>query len=243
MYLEKIFVKRYFLQNNSKKSQSKDWFECWNGERKKKEFATFVNGIRDNYEIDKKLFGIDAAIALVDDPDKKQSINLKDVAIPESENFRLCIQGSGSITFRLSDYLSGPDRIRDKKRLNLKASWALSECEEHISEKIDVYVKTVKSLKNIIKSNMRKTKREKARTLLDRYMKTFCRATKSVLRHGRTSRFCCLMFKTSCRLSIRPDRQEARTWRKERNRKMCTPSVHIETNNAGPPMAEPFLLD
>ncbi|CAB5396220.1 unnamed protein product [Rhizophagus irregularis] len=158
-------------------------------------------------------------------------------------NFRLCIQGSGSITFRLSDYLSGPDRIRDKKRLNLKASWALSECEEHISEKIDVYVKTVKSLKNIIKSNMRKTKREKARTLLDRYMKTFCRATKSVLRHGRTSRFCCLMFKTSCRLSIRPDRQEARTWRKERNRKMCTPSVHIETNNAGPPMAEPFLLD
>ncbi|CAB5380474.1 unnamed protein product [Rhizophagus irregularis] len=45
-------------------------------------------------------------------------------------NFRLCIQGSGSITFRLSDYLSGPDRIRDKKRLNLKASWALSECEE-----------------------------------------------------------------------------------------------------------------
>ncbi|POG64988.1 hypothetical protein GLOIN_2v1782266 [Rhizophagus irregularis DAOM 181602=DAOM 197198] len=49
------------------------------------EFATFVNGIRDNYEIDKKLYGVDAAIALVDDPDKKQSINPKDVAIPESE--------------------------------------------------------------------------------------------------------------------------------------------------------------
>ncbi|CAB4376020.1 unnamed protein product [Rhizophagus irregularis] len=99
-------------------------------------------------------------------------------------NFRLCIQGSGSITFRLSDYLSGPDRIRDKKRLNLKASWALSECEEQHFRK--------------------DRRREKARTLLDRYMKTFCRATKSVLRHGRTSRFCCLMFKTSCRLSIDP---------------------------------------
>ncbi|GET53905.1 hypothetical protein GLOIN_2v1782266 [Rhizophagus irregularis DAOM 181602=DAOM 197198] len=46
---------------------------------------TFVNGICDNYEIDKKLYGIDATIGLVDDPDKKQSINPKDVAIPESE--------------------------------------------------------------------------------------------------------------------------------------------------------------
>ncbi|PKK70386.1 hypothetical protein RhiirC2_849967 [Rhizophagus irregularis] len=35
--------------------------------------------------IDKKLYGIDATIGLVDDPDKKQSINPKDVAIPESE--------------------------------------------------------------------------------------------------------------------------------------------------------------
>ncbi|PKC08926.1 hypothetical protein RhiirA5_399022 [Rhizophagus irregularis] len=141
-------------------------------------------------EIDKKLFGIDAAIALVDDPDKKQSINPKDVAIPESE-FKLrslkpiVLSGSGSITFRLSDYLSGPDRIRDEKRLNLKASRALSECEER---------------------HFRKDRR--------------------VRENG-----------------IRPDRQEARTWRKERNRKMCTPSVHIETNNAGPPTAEPFLLD
>ncbi|CAG8528772.1 10926_t:CDS:2 [Rhizophagus irregularis] len=163
---------------------------------RKQQFATFVNGIRDNYEIDKKLFGIDAAIALVDDPDKKQSINPKDVAIPESE-FKLrslkpivlsgirdvnlietsdCVfkvGRSGSITFRLSDYLSGPDRIRDEKRLNLKASRALSECEER---------------------HFRKDRR--------------------VRENG-----------------IRPDRQEARTWRKERNRKMCTPSVHIETNN------------
>lgn len=52
---------------------------------KKTEFAKFVNGIRDNYKIDNKLYGVDAAIALVDDPDKKLSINPKDVAIPESE--------------------------------------------------------------------------------------------------------------------------------------------------------------
>ncbi|PKY56048.1 hypothetical protein RhiirA4_549050 [Rhizophagus irregularis] len=82
-----------------------------------------------------------------------------------------------------------------------------AKCEErHFKKKIDVYVK---SLKNIIKSNMRKTEREKARTLLDRYKK----ASKEVFR---------------CKYA---DRQEARTWRKERNRKMCTPSVHIETNN------------
>ncbi len=52
----------------------------------------------------------------------------------------------------------------------------LTECEErHFKKKIDVYVK---SLKNIIKSNMRKTKREKACTLLDRYKK----ASKEVFR-------------------------------------------------------------
>jgi hypothetical protein len=52
----------------------------------------------------------------------------------------------------------------------------LTECEErHFKKKIDVYVK---SLKNIIKSNMRKTEREKARTLLDRYKK----ASKEVFR-------------------------------------------------------------
>ncbi|GET54256.1 hypothetical protein GLOIN_2v1764175 [Rhizophagus irregularis DAOM 181602=DAOM 197198] len=162
MYLEKIFVKRYFLHNdhilrlndgNEERSIVRQpayeevTYREIEGEKK---FATFVNGIRDNYEIDKKLFGIDAAIALVDDPDKKQSINPKDVAIPESE---LCIQGSGSITFRLSDYLSGPDRIRDEKRLNLKASRALSECEERHFRK--------------------DRRREKARTLLDRYMKVF----------------------------------------------------------------------
>ncbi|GBC31485.2 hypothetical protein GLOIN_2v1764175 [Rhizophagus irregularis DAOM 181602=DAOM 197198] len=178
MYLEKIFVKRYFLHNdhilrlndgNEERSIVRQpayeevTYREIEGEKK---FATFVNGIRDNYEIDKKLFGIDAAIALVDDPDKKQSINPKDVAIPESE---LCIQGSGSITFRLSDYLSGPDRIRDEKRLNLKASRALSECEER---------------------HFRKDRR--------------------VRENG-----------------IRPDRQEARTWRKERNRKMCTPSKEM----------------
>ncbi len=45
----------------------------------------------------------------------------------------------------------------------------LTECEEqHFKRKIDVYVK---SLKNIMGSNMRKTKRERARTLLDRYKK------------------------------------------------------------------------
>ena len=45
----------------------------------------------------------------------------------------------------------------------------LTECEEHyFKKKIDLYIK---SLKNIIKSDMRKTKREKARTLLDRYKK------------------------------------------------------------------------
>jgi len=47
--------------------------------------STEFANIRDNYEIDKKLYGIDATIGLVDDPDKKQSINPKDVAIPESE--------------------------------------------------------------------------------------------------------------------------------------------------------------
>jgi len=45
---------------------------------------------------------------------------------------------------------------------------SLTECEEHyFKKKIDLYIKSL----NIIKSDMRKTKREKARTLLDRYKK------------------------------------------------------------------------
>ncbi|CAB4423885.1 unnamed protein product [Rhizophagus irregularis] len=48
-------------------------------------------------------------------------------------------------------YLDQIDRIRDEKRLNLKASRALSECEERHFRK--------------------DRRREKARTLLDRYMK------------------------------------------------------------------------
>ncbi|CAG8595690.1 1477_t:CDS:2 [Paraglomus occultum] len=126
----------------------------------------------------------------------------------------------------------------NRKYVEWKILDFLTECEErYFKKKIDLYIK---SLKNIIKSDMRKTKREKARTLLDRYKK----AILIPLGHWRTSRFFCRMFKTSCRPDgmgrnqmknceggTRPDRREARTWREECNRKKCAPSVHIETNH------------
>ncbi|CAB5380473.1 unnamed protein product [Rhizophagus irregularis] len=105
MYLEKIFVKRYFLQNLNPKIGSNGNIYLLSNDH----------------------------ILRLNDGNEERSI-VRQPAYEErckfDRNFRLCIQGSGSITFRLSDYLSGPDRIRDKKRLNLKASWALSECEE-----------------------------------------------------------------------------------------------------------------
>ncbi|CAG8774448.1 13714_t:CDS:1, partial [Ambispora leptoticha] len=102
----------------------------------------------------------------------------------------------------------------------------LTECEEHyFKKKIDLYIKTLLNLicerqsekkhvhylivlrrqvKKLLVENMVGISSVVGNLLVSSPFKTFCRATKSVLRHGRTSRFYCLMFKTSCRLSIDP---------------------------------------
>jgi len=52
--------------------------------RKKTELGIFIKGKRGNYKINKKSYGVDAAIALVNNPDKKRYIYSKDFAIPDT---------------------------------------------------------------------------------------------------------------------------------------------------------------
>ncbi|RIA97410.1 hypothetical protein C1645_871377 [Glomus cerebriforme] len=52
--------------------------------KKKTELGMFIKGKRGNYNINNKSYGVDAAIALVNNPDRKRYIYSKDFAIPDT---------------------------------------------------------------------------------------------------------------------------------------------------------------